>query len=170
MQGSAPFATPATTPSREALTRDMYALAAYLLRSANVGTFNAIAELDLSFTQIKALCALENDGEERSVKGLADSLGVSLAAMSRSVDGLFERGLVEREEDRDDRRVKRVRLTGAGRRVPLALNEARLSALSELVGSLAEDEAESLARALSLIAERHAHIAAYRPTAKGSTR
>ena len=88
-----------TSGERGELTRDMYALASYLMRTANVGTFNAIAELDLSFTQIKALCALETDGDERSVKALAESLGVSLPAMSRAVDGLFERGLVGREED-----------------------------------------------------------------------
>src|SRR6266516_2546135 len=100
-----------TQASREALTRDMYALASYLMRTANVGTFNTIAELDLSFTQLKALCALEADGEERSVKALAESMKVSLPAMSRAVDGLFERGFVEREEDPSDRRMKRVRLT-----------------------------------------------------------
>src|SRR5271166_1419042 len=96
--------TAQTQADREALTRDMYALASYLMRTANVGTFNAIAELDLSFSQIKVLCALENDAEERSVKALADSLGVSLPAMSRAVDGLFERGLVDRREDPVDRR------------------------------------------------------------------
>src|SRR5437899_13006374 len=113
---------------RAALTRDMYALASYLMRTANVGTFNAIAELDLSFTQLKALCALEMDGDERSVKALADSLGVSLPAMSRAVDGLFDRGFVDRREDPVDRRVRRLRLPGAGRTVPRRPNEARLSA------------------------------------------
>jgi DNA-binding MarR family transcriptional regulator len=149
----------------------MYALASYMMRSANVGTFNAIAELDLSFTQIKALCALESDGQERSLKALADSLGVSLPAMSRAVDGLFERGLVGREEDKADRRMKRVRLTDSGRRVPLALNEARLSALQELIGSLTEQEADALDAALGLILERREEIAAYRPAAtKGHSR
>jgi DNA-binding MarR family transcriptional regulator len=152
---------------REALSRDMAALAKYLLRTANMGTFNAIAELDLSFTQIKALCALEADGEERSVKALAESLGVSLAAMSRAVDGLFERGLVGREEDPADRRMKRVRLTDAGDAVPRALNDARLSALQELMSSLGDEEALALEQALRLILERHAEIAAYRPTEKG---
>ena len=66
------------------------------------------------------------------MKALAESLGVSLPAMSRAVDGLFERGFVGREEDPADRRMKRVRLTDAGRTVPQALNEARLSALQEL--------------------------------------
>ena len=153
-------------PSRDALSRDMYALASYLMRSANVGTFEKIGELDLSFTQLKALCVLEpdDDGEGRSVKALAESLGVSLPAMSRAVDGLFERGLVKRDEDRADRRIKRVRLTDAGRAAPLALNEARLSALHELMGSLDDDQAEALAGALELILERRQEIAAYRPT------
>ncbi len=153
----------ASTSERTALTRDMYALASYLMRTANLHTFNAIAELDLSFTQIKALCALERDGEGRSVKALADSLGASLPAMSRAVDGLYERGLVRREEDREDRRMKRVRLTSAGQRVPQALDEARLSALSELIGSLLDEESLALEGALRLILDRRAEIAAYRP-------
>jgi DNA-binding MarR family transcriptional regulator len=144
----------------------MYALASYLMRSANVGTFKKIGELDLSFTQLKALCVLESDddGQGRSVKALAESLGVSLPAMSRAVDGLFERGFVRREEDTVDRRMKRVRLTDAGRAAPLALNEARLSALHELMGSLDDEQAEALARALELILGRREEIAAYRPT------
>jgi DNA-binding MarR family transcriptional regulator len=144
----------------------MYALASYLMRSANVGTFEKIGELDLSFTQLKALCVLESDddGQGRSVKALAESLGVSLPAMSRAVDGLFERGFVRREEDSVDRRMKRVRLTDAGRAAPLALNEARLSALHELMDSLDDEQAEALARALELILGRREEIAAYRPT------
>jgi DNA-binding MarR family transcriptional regulator len=151
---------------RDAVSRDMAALANYLMRTANMGTFNAIAELDLSFTQIKALCALDMDGEERSVKALAESLGVSLPTMSRAVDGLFERGFVRREEDTADRRMKRVGLTDSGRTVPRALNEARLSALQELMSSLADEEALALEHALGLILERRADIAAYRPINK----
>jgi DNA-binding MarR family transcriptional regulator len=155
---------------RDVLTGDMYALAAYLLRNANLGTFNTIAELDLSFTQIKALCALELDGVDRSVKALADSMGVSLAAMSRAVDGLYERGLVRREEDPDDRRMKRVGLTEDGRQVPLALNAARLSALQGLIDSLADEQARALGEALALIMAQRQEIAAYRPAVKGRTR
>jgi len=149
-----------------ALTRDMYALASYLMRTANVGTFNTIAELDLSFTQLKALVALEAEGEERSVKALAELLGVSLPAMSRAVDGLFERGLVDRREDPVDRRVRQVRLTDAGRQVPQALNEARLSALQGLMSSFDDEQAAALARALELILSRREEIASYRPAEK----
>jgi DNA-binding MarR family transcriptional regulator len=152
---------------RDALAGDMYALASFLMRSANVGTFKAIAELDLSFTQIKALCALDRDGSGRSVKALAESLGLSLAAMSRAVDGLQERGLVLREEDRNDRRVKRVLLTPSGGEVPRALDAARLTALHELIGSLSEPEAGALAGALALVVAGREEIAAYRPDGAG---
>jgi MarR family transcriptional regulator for hemolysin len=148
---------------REALTSDMYALASFLMRRTNVGTFTAIAELDLSLTQFKALCRLDADGEERSVKALAESMGVSMPTMSRAIDGLYERGFVLREEDSEDRRMKRVRLTEAGRSVPVALNEARLSALQELIGSLGDEEAAALERALALILERREDIASHRP-------
>jgi DNA-binding MarR family transcriptional regulator len=140
------------------------------MRTANVGTFNTIAELDLSVTQLKALCALDADHEERSVKALAESMSVSMPTMSRAVDGLVERGFVLREEDPVDRRMKRVRLTGAGREVPLALNRARLSALQELIGSLTDEEAGALDQALTLILERRREIAAHRATAERTPR
>ena len=165
-----PVTAPASAAERTTLTRDMYALLSYLMRTATMGTFNTIAELDLSFTQIKVLCALEMEGQDRSVKALADSMSVSLPAMSRAVDGLFERGFVEREEDPTDRRMKRVRLTEAGRSVPLALNEARMSALHELIGSLDGEEAESLQKALALMLERRPEIAAYRRGARARKR
>jgi hypothetical protein len=67
--------------------------------------------------------------------------------------------------------MKRIRLTESGRRVPLALNEARLSALQELIGSLTDQESEALEGALGLILARREEIAAYRPAApKGQRR
>jgi DNA-binding MarR family transcriptional regulator len=101
------------------------------------------------------------------VGALAEELGVSLGAMSRAVDGLHERGLVQREEDREDRRIKRIALTEAGCSVPRALNEARLSALAELIESLDEEEAQALGEALQMILARRADIAARRPPHKG---
>jgi DNA-binding MarR family transcriptional regulator len=171
MQVSSSASSNATAAvDREALARDMYALASYLMRTANVGTFNTIAELDLSVTQLKALSALDADGEERSVKALAESMRVSMPTMSRAVDGLFERGFVVREEDPVDRRMKRVRLTDAGREVPLALNRARLSALQELIGSLTDEEAGALYHALTLILDRRSEIAAHRAPDEGTSR
>jgi DNA-binding MarR family transcriptional regulator len=146
-----------------ALTRDMYALASFLMRSSHVGTFNKVAELDLSFTQIKALCTMDLDESEPSVKGLAEAMKVSLAAMSRAVDGLYERGFVDRCEDRTDRRVKRIRMTDAGRVVTATLNKARLIGMQAFLTSLSGKEAQAGARALALILADRPEIAALRP-------
>jgi DNA-binding MarR family transcriptional regulator len=147
---------------RGELTRDMYALASFLMRSSHVGTFNRIAELDLSFTQIKALCTIDLDESEPSVKELAESMKISLPAMSRAVEGLCERGFVDRLEDRADRRLKRIRLTEPGRAVTSTLNEARLIGMQEFLTSLSEEEAGALGRALELILAARPEIAALR--------
>jgi DNA-binding MarR family transcriptional regulator len=154
---------------RAALTRDVYALASYLMRNSNIGAFNTIAELDLSFTQIKALCVMDLDGADRSVKALANSMNVSLPAMSRAIDGLYERGFVDRREDPLDRRMKRVRLTDSGRAITGSLNETRLAGLQEFLLSLADGEALALTQALELILEGRGEIAALRPQRNGVT-
>jgi DNA-binding MarR family transcriptional regulator len=154
---------------RSALTRDMYALASYLMRSTNVGAFNLIAELDLSFTQIKALCALDMEGENRSVKALADSMKVSLPAMSRAIDGLHERGFVDRQEDPVDRRMKRLSLTASGRAITSSLNETRLATLEAFLVSLSDEEAGALTQALELILAERGEIAELRPQRGGGS-
>ncbi len=159
-----------TQASREGLIRDMFALASFLMRTSNVGAFNAIAELDLSFTQIKALCTMDLDASEPSVKGLAEAMKVSLPAMSRAVDGLYERGFVDRYEDREDRRVKRIRLTDAGRTVTSTLNEARLIGMQEFLTSLGDEETQALAHALELVLADRPELAALRPSPREISR
>jgi DNA-binding MarR family transcriptional regulator len=141
----------------------MFALASYLLRRSNLRTFHTIAELDLSFTQIKALCAMDDSEDEWSVKALAESMQVSLAAMSRAVDGLYERGFVDRREHPGDRRMKSVRLTDRGRTITTSLTAGRLAGIEEFLSTLGDEEAAALSRALELILEQRPEIAQLRP-------
>jgi DNA-binding MarR family transcriptional regulator len=147
---------------------DMYALVGHVMRTSNVETFDMIAELDLSFTQIKALCALDAEGTEHSVKALAESMQVSLPGMSRAIDGLYERGFVDRREDPVDRRMKRVRLTPGGRAMTTSLAEGRLVGIQRFLSSLSDEEAEALGRVLAQILASHSEIAQLRPQAKPS--
>jgi len=80
----------------------MAAAANFLMRRPKGDTFNAIAS-GTSFTQIKALCALEARRQERVRQAMDESLGVSLPALTpRRRRGLFERGFVRRDEDASD--------------------------------------------------------------------
>jgi DNA-binding MarR family transcriptional regulator len=143
---------------------DLYALVVHLHKDCNSDLFEAMGALELSMTQIKLLHQLEDATHALTVKRAAELVHVSLPAASRMVDELVRRGFVERHEDVEDRRMKRVSVTEPGRAVIRRLNAARLSGLQEFTGSLTASERRDLAAALSRLLER-AEIAACRPEA-----
>jgi DNA-binding MarR family transcriptional regulator len=138
-------------------TRELARQLAGFLRYAthvNLGDFlPEITELELSLTQLKALSVLDERDEDLPINLLADSLGLSMAATSRLVDSLFKRGLIERSEDRVDRRVKRVDLTAAGRRTVAKVAAARVTAMERMLKSFSDEQRDKLAVALDAIFE-----------------
>jgi DNA-binding MarR family transcriptional regulator len=142
--------------SDEALARDLGLLVRHLLGRSNRGVFAAFAEHDLSFTQAKILMALAGELDPRSIKSIADELGVSLPATSRAVDGLLKRGFVTRTEDPDDRRVRRIALTDAARRVSQRMFELRATGILDFVAELEPAERRRLADALASVVPRDA--------------
>ena len=149
-----------------ALAGDLFAVMMHLLKASSQDVFGAVGELDLSMTQVKLLHVAESE-HDLSLKDLAQRLGLSLGAASRAVDGLHQRGLLERREDGLDRRVKRVSATAEGRAIVARLNQARRATLEQFVASMTDDERQGLADALAPIVARE-EIAACRP--KGNHR
>jgi DNA-binding MarR family transcriptional regulator len=143
-----------TQPDIEILARDLSGFLGYVLKNAGGDYYRTVAELDLSLTQLMALHVLDAPEAEETVKALAERLGISLPATSRAVEGLHQRGLVERREDTDDRRMKRVRATEAGRRATRTLHDARLSGLEEFAATLSAAQRRRLAAALAPVLER----------------
>jgi DNA-binding MarR family transcriptional regulator len=130
----------------------MEALAAHVNHSSCPTLFQAVGELDLSFTQVKALFTLE--GGERSVGEISAALGLSLPATSRSVDGLAQRGYVVRRESAEDRRSKLVALTPQGRDVIEAMVAGRRAAMERFIATLSDSERSALHSAILPIVER----------------
>jgi DNA-binding MarR family transcriptional regulator len=153
----------ATVTSEQRLGADLYALVVFLHKNCNADLFEAVGELDVTLTQIKALHYLEETDRELTVKEIAELIPISLAAASRTVDDLVRRGFVARKEDTIDRRMKRVRITDAGRAVTLRLNAARLNRLEHFVAALETPERAALSDALAALLARE-EIAACRPT------
>jgi DNA-binding MarR family transcriptional regulator len=118
--------------------------------------FQAIDDLELSFTQFKLLIQLWEHESELSVKAAGDSLGLSLPAISRAVDGLVQRGLATRVEDETDRRAKRISATDDGRALLDRLVALRAKATVDLVAALEPAEREALSDALTPVVERAA--------------
>jgi DNA-binding MarR family transcriptional regulator len=122
-----------------------------LMRADEGGMFRLISELDLAMTQVKSLFILNACSAEPSVNQLAERIGLSLPAASRTIDGLLKRGLVERREDQHDRRIKRVRITDAGHGAVTQIAEARLHGLEAFAETLTDEQRHDLHTALIAI-------------------
>jgi len=140
--------------SEPQLTEHLYGLLKYLLHGHGGDYVRAVGELELSLTQLRALHVLAHDVEQTSLKELAERLGLSLPAVSRSIDGLVQRGLVTRSEDVEDRRMKQVRATEAAPELLDRLTELRLAGIEKFVSTLSPRERTRLATALDLLAQR----------------
>jgi DNA-binding MarR family transcriptional regulator len=144
-----------TVPDSAAeLARDLIAVASHVFKHSGPEYYGLIDELELSVTQMKTLHCLTQADWQGSVKEVAEQVGTSLAATSRNVEALQKRGLLERREDDQDRRVKRVRLTAAGHDTVNRLSRARLAGMEAFAASLTEAQRTRLRGALAFLMDR----------------
>jgi DNA-binding MarR family transcriptional regulator len=138
MQPSAGTQAPRAGVAPDVLAEAILGFWKQLMRSGgNRGFFSVLEELDLSATQAKVLFTLTGCGDaELTVKDVADLVPTSLPNASRTVDLLLRRGLVERREDPDDRRQKRLRATPAAHEVVERIDEVRLADLGRFCAGL----------------------------------
>jgi DNA-binding MarR family transcriptional regulator len=139
--------------SPQQLAEVMNVFAAHLIRCGSPDLIQFLGEVELSITQVKMLLWLEENGE-MSVKDVATALNLSLPAASRAIDGLAQRGLVDRRESELDRRAKVISLRPGGRQIGAALTESRLATYQSFAAELSEDERTALHAALLPIVER----------------
>ena len=154
MQASTTAAAKRSGTSPGQLTEHLYGFLKFVLHGAGGDYVRAVGELELSLTQLRALHVLAYDVEQTSLKELADRLGLSLPAVSRSIDGLVQRGLATRSEDVEDRRMKQVRATAAAPELLDRLTELRLAGIEKFVSTLSPRERTRLTAALDLLAQR----------------
>jgi len=136
------------------VARDLGLFLRQVLGSSSREFFAALQEAGISFTQLKCLGRLADADEALSLGGLSEQLGLSLAATSRAVDGLVQRGEIKREEDPCDRRSKLVTLSARGRATHERIVAVRLAGVRRFVESLEPAESEALGAALRPIVER----------------
>lgn len=135
-------------------------------RHCNADLFETVGALELTLTQTKLLHQLERADAPITLGQAAALVHLSLPAASRTVEDLVRRGYVERREDAEDRRMKRIGLSAAGRTVTRRLNAGRLSGLESFVTQLTDTERAKLGEAIGLLLERE-EIAACRPGVNG---
>ena len=122
-----------------------------ILKGSTRDLYKLLAELDLSMTQLKLLHILVECEAETSVKELAEALSMSLPNASRTIDGLLQRGLLERREDEHDRRMKRVRANDKALTLIDRVDTARLQGLEAWAADLSPVQRKTLLDALSTL-------------------
>ena len=104
-----------------------------------------LAAVDLSPPQYRVLTSLAEG--KAAASALADRLAVSKPSVTAVVDGLVERGLVERKHEVVDRRRVAHELTAAGRRLLVTADEAVDARLEMIAAHLDDPDEEAAAMA-----------------------
>jgi MarR family 2-MHQ and catechol resistance regulon transcriptional repressor len=113
----------------------------------------------LSLAQMTVLMHLYYRGP-REVMAFGDLMQVSPAGASQMVERLAQQGLVQRSETPDDRRVRLVHLTEAGRRVVDESIRARQGWVERLLASLTDEQRATIGQALRMLTEQAAALEA----------
>jgi long-chain acyl-CoA synthetase len=149
------------TPS---LPPDSGRIVARLARSMET----ALGEVDLSPSQYRVLAFLSEDGANAAATALAGRLAVSKPSITALVDGLAQRGLVERRPNEHDRRRVHHVLTAAGQQALERADAAVNGRLEQIVSLLEPTGRDAAGLGLSQLGEaviraRVARIAAEQP-------
>lgn len=111
-----------------------------------------MAATGLSFSQINILMRMMHE-ECIGLSDISEKMGITNAAASQAVDRLVQMGLVERTEDPQDRRAKRLKLTAEGRALIQKGIEARSQWIETITQSLTAEQEEMVIRALTILTE-----------------
>ncbi|MFE1774974.1 MarR family winged helix-turn-helix transcriptional regulator [Streptomyces sp. NPDC059008] len=129
------------------LTRQIVGLFAAINRRYSQESEAAATAHGLTPLQAKALLAAE---EPAPMRHIADRLHAEPSNVTTIVDRLESRGLAERSPDPDDRRVKRVAATEAGRTVAVDLR-TRMPFAAAPLARLTAQQRETLRELLQLV-------------------
>jgi len=121
-----------------------------ILRRLHHGLPIANGEMELTVAQMRALHGIGDHGD-CTMGELAHKLGITLSAATGLVDRLIQRGLVERESGKDDRRVVYVRLADAGRRAREVFRKERQRHMAGALRRLSAHELERIADSINLL-------------------
>lgn len=104
-------------------------------------------ELNITGAQGYTLLAIP-DGESISMNDLSLKMKLASSTMTRMVDQLVQKGMVDRQPDAEDRRVVRVRLTGRGAQAKQQLQETLQGFFTRVLEDLPAGERESVVQNL----------------------
>jgi DNA-binding MarR family transcriptional regulator len=144
-----------TAVSTEQLTEELMQFLSTTMKSTQGDVFRIVEELDLTMSQFKIIHVLDGAERELTPSELAKLVGLSPAATGRAVDALTRNDIVSRRDDDEDRRVKRLGLTGTGQEIVGRIVSARRAGLAGYLDGLTPQQREALSSALQPLLTPH---------------
>jgi MarR family transcriptional regulator, 2-MHQ and catechol-resistance regulon repressor len=135
----------------EADTRELHRALSELVRVYQFRDRDRICCYDISVSQCYALEAVILKGP-LSLNELAAELYLEKSTASRVVDGLENKGYVERRDDPTDRRALRLVATDAGRELYATIEMDLLAGESQLLAGFSPEVRQSMARLIGQLA------------------
>jgi DNA-binding MarR family transcriptional regulator len=109
------------------------------------------AQFDITVEQFHVLRQIRTGA--RTMSELAETRRISRPAVSQAADGLVQKGLITRLENSADRRSVLLHLTPAGQELIAAIFAQNRAWMLEQLAGLSLEEAQSINRALCLLAQ-----------------
>lgn len=137
--------------SPRAVAEQLAALLRILLNDPRSSHYAVVERHGLSITQVRTLSMLAAGGEPLPAGTLAERLGLSAPAMSRSLDALVRYGLAHRRESDEDRRVRLISLSEEGAALTAELSALKTADIERIVAELEPEQRLRLGEALDEI-------------------
>ena len=106
----------------------------------------------VSLAQCHAVLELEEQGET-TIGKLAKSLGLDKSTLSRTIDGLFNVGIVKRFPHQNDRRYMSITLTNQGQATCGKINSSSDDYFTRIFQAIPEEKHDMVIESFEIVAE-----------------
>lgn len=106
-----------------------------------------MVESGLTMPQIVAMKIVDHAGPQ-TISFVGERLSLTPSTVSHLVDQLVKKGFVDRNEDPDDRRQKRIGITPAGSALLARLTDGRVAEIARVFAALDPDTRNAMAGAI----------------------
>jgi DNA-binding MarR family transcriptional regulator len=117
-------------------------------------TLNEVSPSPLALSQFRLLLLIDRPARSFMVSDVAEIMGVTNAAASRSTDRLVQRGLIDRRVSSEDRRAVELTLTEEGEALLERVRDVSDKHLFAALGDYDDEKLEELSKLLDELAVR----------------
>jgi DNA-binding MarR family transcriptional regulator len=134
---------------RQTQLRNIMEQIAAVYKAASIRHEYECGSSKLTKSHVDVLFFLAKNKKSASIKEISSSLNVTPAAISQVADALVEKGLLKRDEDKNDRRILNITLSKKAHELFSKLKKDYFKSLESVFKNLSEKDIETLIQIFS---------------------